>query len=314
VKMILVALDGSAESENSVPYAERLARSSGATLVLMRGILTVPGGLRGARSFNESLRAEAHAYLQGHCERLQATGLDCQSVIVDDEAGHAILKAAYDRNVDLIVMSTHGRGGLARALWGSVADRVMRSAPSPVLLVPHGLAGSWELGETPSLVVPLDGSAVSEASLGPAADLAADLKARLILVQSVALMPMVIGAGGWSIHKLDASRMEVEKAAALTYLDGIAACLKDRGVDTQVVAAEGPAASVIQNVVSANHAHAVVMATHGRGGAFRVLMGSTAEALVRSAVAPILLVRPRAANETPLEARRQPMRSFITSR
>lgn len=129
MKRILVPLDGSTASEKSVPYAEKLARTTGATLVLMRGILTAAEGLRGARSFNEVLRSEAHGYLQRHCKRLQSAGLECQSVIVDDEAGHAILKAAADQHVDLIVMSTHGRGGLARAFWGSIADRVMRPKP-----------------------------------------------------------------------------------------------------------------------------------------------------------------------------------------
>ena len=295
MKQILVPLDGSDLSETALPFAEALARSANATVILMRGILTYPRRFRGAGEFNRKVRKEATDYLEALVEQVQGRGVLGCSLVVEDEAGYAILQAAAQQAPDLIIMSTHGRGALGRAIWGSIADRVLRSAPVPVLLVPRGVEAGWEDVETPTLVLPLDGSAHAEAAIDPATELATALGARVILVQSIDPLPLLAGPDAWVVYEAYGTQFAEQKEAATKYLESVATRLHARGVATTVLATDGAAASVIQNVARANHAHAVVMATHGRGGALRFLMGSTAEALVHSGSVPIVLVRPPAA-------------------
>jgi nucleotide-binding universal stress UspA family protein len=78
---------------------------------------------------------EADRYLHGIGQRFQAEGIACTERVVEGEAIGEITRYAREHHIDLIAMSTHGRGGLGRLVFGSVADGVLRSAPCPVLVV-----------------------------------------------------------------------------------------------------------------------------------------------------------------------------------
>ncbi len=127
---ILVPLDGSALAASVLPRVIELTRSSGTRIEVLRTAVSRPYGKGGVR--------ECQEYLTGVAERLAAEG--CRNVRVSvwegDPAG-AILKVARHHKVDLIVMTTHGRGGLRRLALGSVAEAVLRRARTPLLLVPR---------------------------------------------------------------------------------------------------------------------------------------------------------------------------------
>jgi nucleotide-binding universal stress UspA family protein len=144
---ILVLLDGSAFAERALPYVEELARRFGSTVLLLRAttpaeMLVTPPGVAPTVApvvdplpIMEAERREADAYLRAIADRLRGAGL---SVAYEQHVGHAaevIIDRARDHGADLIAMTTHGRGGLGRLIFGSVADAVLRSAPCPVFLV-----------------------------------------------------------------------------------------------------------------------------------------------------------------------------------
>src|ERR1051326_3917222 len=79
-----------------------------------------------------------------------------------------ILEQVRSARADLVVMATHGRSGLGRWLYGSVADEVLRRASVPIFLVPPGSYEPWSADRAPRILVPLDGSQLSQAALGPA--------------------------------------------------------------------------------------------------------------------------------------------------
>jgi nucleotide-binding universal stress UspA family protein len=107
---------------------------------------------------------DAERYLAAMAKGLTARGLPGVSWKVwYDEPARAVVDAARYNGADLIVMSTHGRGGLSRLLLGSVAESVVRTAPAPVLLVRGAL--TWTPGSIGRILVPLDGSELSEAVL-----------------------------------------------------------------------------------------------------------------------------------------------------
>ena len=147
---ILVALDGSERAERVLPHVEALAEKFGSTVILLEATtpeeafiaastsdpLIVPTG--DPTPIVEAERQEATAYLQGLESRLRRKGLAVESESRQADADDLIVQRATELGADLIALTTHGRGGLGRLVFGSVADAVLRHATCPVLLVRVG--------------------------------------------------------------------------------------------------------------------------------------------------------------------------------
>jgi nucleotide-binding universal stress UspA family protein len=149
-KKILVPLDGSDLAECVLPHVEAIAKGCGTeSVIFLRVIdrLYMPGGLRVAVNISEGdiKRADsensAHAenYLKNLANNIKFNGADVQTqVIIREESentAEVIAKYATQNEVDLIIIATHGRSGVSRWAWGSVADRILRSACVPVIMV-----------------------------------------------------------------------------------------------------------------------------------------------------------------------------------
>jgi nucleotide-binding universal stress UspA family protein len=149
---ILVPLDGSALAEGALPLALCLARLAHASLVLVRAV-NRPGDLSTSfAALGPIVGAELGAldeertrsYLAGVSQRLLHYGVPVATTVYRDSPADAILACATEERADLIVMTTHGCGGLGRWALGSVADRVLSAAAMPVLLVRSTVAGHTE--------------------------------------------------------------------------------------------------------------------------------------------------------------------------
>lgn len=143
-KHILVPLDGSLLAEQALAPASRVAEKFGGRLLLLRVVAqdrSLPGlPYLAARSSTapvgpaRPLMEEAEAYLDGL--RLPNPAVPVNSLVLAGAPPELIIATAAEHDVDLIVMSTHGRAGITRLLYGSVAEAVLRGATVPVLLVP----------------------------------------------------------------------------------------------------------------------------------------------------------------------------------
>jgi len=153
-KRILVPLDGSPLSEQALPVAMALAQKFGCETILLR-VLDIPmptaptahpevtiGWVREARAHAHQ---EAQSYLDARQQEVYRQGIEVRALMRDRSPAEDILQVADSEKVDLIVMSAHGQGGLARWTFGGVADKVARHSPCPVLLVryaaPAGTVG-----------------------------------------------------------------------------------------------------------------------------------------------------------------------------
>lgn len=143
-KKILVPLDGSKLAEVVLPHVEQLAWELGSTLILLRVIKPPrhpgsPGPEYTVSLDQDQERAahrEAETYLSGHRGELRNKRVEASThVVVREAAAAAILDFADQKQVDLIAMSTHGRSGLGRLVYGSVAEKVLQGATCPVLLI-----------------------------------------------------------------------------------------------------------------------------------------------------------------------------------
>ena len=287
MKTILVPLDGSTLADRAVPFAATIATRSGSALLLLRAVdtLRIP-----TESAELALKREAQEALDSVAAALVANGLNAATRVVDGQAETAILAATADDDVSLVVMSTHGRSGLGRFIYGSVADTVLRHAPVPVLTVPpHGL-DAWSPDQPVKILVPLDGSEVSTAALAPACELADLLGGSLLLASIVTFPSYAPHAEGHVFIEPDPNDSLLIQSR--DYLEAIATKLRTDARPVEVSATYGSPYFGIMTVARDLGAGLIAMATHGRGGVARALLGSVATATIRQTDIPIALVRP----------------------
>ena len=257
IEHVLVPLDGSAAAEAALRWLYLLPAPR---ITLLR-----------VCDQQTASPSDADAYLVGAAERLCPPERIVATRVVMGCPAESIVDAAA--GVDLIVMSTRGAGGGGRLLFGSVADRVARHAPSPTLLLRGGTA-PISATALRRIVVPLDGSATAERALPVAIELASMLSCAVHLVS--------VDERG---H--DESGSAESPAAAYLRLQGEDLGLARLDVTTERRAGS-PAIELLRAVAPGD---LLVMTTHGRGAARRWQIGTVAEKLLRQATAPVVLVR-----------------------
>ena len=142
-KHILVPLDGSELAEGAIPHAAELAKAFKARITLLSviepvSVYTQPGVVGPVVSVSMNMEEEVRnitVYLDSIADKLRREGVDVVRVVREGEAAAQICDYAHDSRMDMIVMSTHGRSGLQRIVYGSVAEHVLHHARIPVLLV-----------------------------------------------------------------------------------------------------------------------------------------------------------------------------------
>jgi nucleotide-binding universal stress UspA family protein len=302
-KQILVPIDGSDVAEAALPYADEIARLRRAPLLLFAVVdqhaapaLTAASGE--LRAHVERITADGlAAYLSVTAQRLRDRGLEVATEVAAGDPAEAIGARAVAVDAALIVMASHGRGGVHRLILGSVADKVMRAAACPVLIVaPPGEPGARAGGPVTlrRLLVPLDGSTLAEAALPVAGALAQQSGASLTLMRVEPWVSTMYGGLEPIPNFADVDEGVVE--AAREYLARVKEGLPAGGTAWTVVQRGNPAANLLEFVLN-EEPDLVVMTTHGRGGVKRFLLGSIADRLVRCG-APVLLVPPPTAERT----------------
>ena len=235
----------------------------------------------------EDVLADLHAPLPD-TDADTSLGHTEQHTITHPSAAHGILVYAAEHDIDLIVMGTHGRRGLARAVIGSVAEEVIRRAECPVLTI----RANEDVQNMPSfdhLLVPVDFSTHTEGLVqhAEALALAYDVPVHLLHVIEQLVLPTAYGI---QPPEVDLSDMRVRAREAFQeYVQRLEA----DGVETHVHLRDGHAAREILNTVAnSSRPPLLVVATHGRTGLKRMLLGSIAEKVVRRAQCPVFTVKP----------------------
>jgi nucleotide-binding universal stress UspA family protein len=212
--------------------------------------------------------------------------------VLPGSAAEAIVFLAHSQDMDLIAMATHGRGGLGRWLMGSVSDKVVASADTAVLVVRARPQDQMAPGGISRLVVPLDGSDLSERAVPVAERVALGTGAPLLLVRVVPTPLTAFSAFGPGVEVLAASQLlQHADREAEAYLATWQDRLRQRGLAVETAVRRGPPADEVLHVVSEQRDGLLVMGTHGRTGPGRYVLGSVADKLVHSASCPIILVR-----------------------
>ena len=300
---LLVPLDGSPFSEHSLPLAAALSRSSGARLHLAHVHLDhSPDGLLSNTQFQfEGLdmgeyedrhRADERDYLAEVARRLKdETDVSPEQILLEGDVADALESYALETGPALILMTTHGRTGVSRAWLGSVADLLVRRTHLPVLLVqpPEASRGQEARASVKRILVPLDGSDLSEKVLGTVRRIASALHSQITLAHVV--QPLVHVAA--RALPLPSGHVEERRRKAEEYLAGLATQLGRDGLeaDTLVVTDASPAMAILKAAETVG-ADLVAMSTHGYRGITRAVLGSVADKVLRASPVPVLVERP----------------------
>lgn len=304
VRSIIVPLDGSTFGEQALPLALTLAKRANVPLTIVH--VHVPlapiyrepiPGIEG--SIEPAVRKREQAYLDKVVARIQPqTSVRLETRMLEGGVAESLVEYAVAQPDALLVLTTHGRGPLRRFWLGSVADQLLRRTPVPaVILHPQEGAkpvdGKQEL-ELRKILIALDGSAEAEQILEPALAFGKLMNAEFTLLRVVEPI-LLVGNDliGYPMPLAEDPELEERKIAARTYLEAIAEKVRATGAkaDVRVVVGFQPAISIVDDA-SAHDLSMVAMQTHGRRGLARLLLGSVADKVIRSAHTPVLIYRP----------------------
>jgi nucleotide-binding universal stress UspA family protein len=311
-RAILVPLDGSPLSENALPLAIGIARRSQARICLAKVCnSTQPRDMPADRRVQQERQRELTALERLAKQASSASGVTTEVALLDDWAdpdeqdttvmpasriASRLLGYASATDIDLIVVTTHGRGGISRLWLGSVADQLIHNAAMPIVLMrPDASAPRPALERAfERILIPLDGSPLAEHAIAHALALGTPGETVYTLVQILSPLlaehvvpPYTVGLPATAYAQLESE--------ARAYLRSIAQYLRPhaRAVSTQLVVAD-PAEAILQMAV-ALRAELIAMTTHGRGVLARTVLGSVASRVVRGAEIPVLIYRPEGA-------------------
>jgi len=267
LEKLLLSTDGSQYSEGAIREAISFASKCSSRLYVCMVLETNPEYETIGSSVFEKEEAEAEAHLASIRSRAEEEGLECETVFHESvEASQAIVDEAIENKVDMIVIGRRGRKGLAKALLGEIAAKVIAHAPCKVMVVPRAARIEYK-----NILVATDGSAHSDAALTEAVAIAKRCGSHLI-----ALSAMRDESGQ------EEAKKQVAKAAELAQKEGVSA---------EAVTPMGRPSEEIVETAGGRGVDLIVMGTYGKTGIKKLLMGSATEKVIGYAGCAVLVVK-----------------------
>ena len=292
IKKIMIPLDGSALSERPLLPATKLAKASGAALLLLRvqetSLQKVDNELidQVAKHKNDTDRQ----YLDVVAQKELLQDVTCEVLTVKGAVAESIIDSAAANGVDLIVMSSHGRSGISRWVYGSIAEKVLRQAPCATII--QQAKADVPMFTNQPVLVTLDGSQLAECVLDSACNIALATNSELVLLRVTGMIQLAIDSVDPLVMKQDLDKLqEREQAEAAEYLARVQEKLAPCGLSIKTEVLDGPVAETILKYAEEHNVDLIAMSSHGRSGVGRWFYGSVAEKVLHGAQSAMLIVR-----------------------
>jgi nucleotide-binding universal stress UspA family protein len=294
-RRILCPIDFSETATRALDYATALAKWYGSKLTILHVARPFdeapasPNGHEDSGSSHLATRAGVVEELRRAAEQVDAVTLDGLALVVEEGSAHeVIVKHAALTRSDLLVVGTHGRGGFSRLFFGSVTEKVIRTAPCAVLTVPPGAVAPPTPVIFERILCPIDYCPSSLKALNCAVDLARVANGRVTALHALEYMDP-----DEPCEHVDAAirrnRQRILDDARAQLHSLIAGQALDCCVDEALVIARAYKA-ILERATTAG-ADLIVMGAQGRGGVELMLYGSNTQHVVRAAMCPVLTVR-----------------------
>jgi nucleotide-binding universal stress UspA family protein len=264
---ILLATDMSLDSEGAIREAIKFANKCSSKIYACMTLETNPEYETIGSSVFEKEEEVATAHLESIKAQATKEGISCETIFHESmDAADAIVDDAVEKKVDMIVIGRHGRKGVAKALMGETAAKVITHAPCKVLVVPKAAQIEYR-----NILVATDGLTQAKAAVAEAITIAKRCGSHIIA--------------------LSAMRDESERAEATRFANEAAEMAKKEGVSAEAVTPAGRSFNVIVETAGGRAVDLIVMGTYGKTGVKKLLMGSSTEKVIGSAGCAVLVVK-----------------------
>ncbi len=267
LEIILLVTDQSEFSEGAIREAIKFATKCSSKIYALMTLETNPEYETIGSSVFEKEEEEVQAHLESLKARAKEAGVACETVFREaDDAARAIVDEAVERKVDMIIIGRRGRRGVAKALMGEIAAKVISHAPGKVLVVPRAAQIEYR-----NILVAVDGS----------------IHAHAALVEAVAIAKRC----GSKIIALSAIRDESERQEHSKYANEAAERAKKEGIEAEAITPTGRSFNTIVETAGGRGVDLIVMGTYGKTGLKKVLMGSATEKVIGHSGCAVLVVK-----------------------
>lgn len=289
LKKILIPLDGSNLGELALAYIKELAPAFNSEVHLV--------------SVCERREAEyrrmMELYLEKIAEQVRADfgkndqTIPIKTMVLDGDDAREIIEYAQQKQINLIVIVSHGRSGIMPWTMGSTANKVVQGALTPILLV---RASSFNGKRRPvkffnKILMPLDGSQIGEAALPYVSEIAQKLGSEVTVFSVVESGQHVHTIGGQNFVRYTEQQVESMRAETMRYQVAVSKKLTDSGINVRSIVAEGNAAAEIIKFSKADNSRLIAMSSHGRSGMRSWVFGSVSNKVLHNSKTPLLIVR-----------------------
>lgn len=295
---LLVTLDGSRLAESTIHPAITLAKHLGGHVTLLHILeRDAPETIHGQRHLTNI--GEAEAYLTGLASRFADAGIPVETHVHPNPEGDvaaSIAVHAFGHRADLIIMCAHGRGGWRDWLLGGIAQRTVRRAGAPILMIRQETSDRVATFEPHAVTVALDGTAEGERALPPALTLATALGVSLHLLLVVATLTTVGGdraATARLMPTATSAALDQESSSAREYLGQLRERLSRAGIPITIEVQRGAAKQAVLASASQHGENLVALVTHGRAGLEAIWSASVGAQVISRSNGPLLLVSAR---------------------
>jgi nucleotide-binding universal stress UspA family protein len=292
----LVPLDGSRLAESVLPVLQLVASRFHAQVILLHIMEERPPTVIHGEPHLTGV-AQAQTYLETIAARLRSSALAVETHVhrdKEDDVARSIVQHAQEVNADLVIMCTHGHGGLRGLLFGSNAQRALQLGTQSILLIFPREDGSTYTINFQRILVPLDGTAAHEPAMPVAITIARAFGAELYLVLVIPTLATLSGehaAPGLLLPSTVQAILDLSQQDAADYLEQAAVRYQAEGVVAQAKVLRGNIVPTILTLAERLNVDLIVLASHGRAGLDALLTGSVASRIARRRIRPLLLVR-----------------------
>ncbi len=292
----LVPLDGSRLAESVLPVVQQMASRFHAHVTLLHIVEKHPPTVIHGEPHLTSV-AQAQAYLEEIATRLRSSAIPVEIHVhrdKEDDVARSIVQHSQEVNADLVIMCTHGHGGLRELLFGSNAQRALQLGTQSILLLFPREDGSAYPINLQRILVPLDGSSAHEPALPVAITIAHTFGAELHLVLVIPTLATLSGeqaVSGLLLPTTMRAILDLSQQDAADYLEQAVARCQAEGVVAQAEVLRGDIVPTVLALAERLNVDLIVLASHGRAGLDALLTGSVASRIAGRRIRPLLLVR-----------------------
>ena len=292
----LVPLDGSRLAESVLPVVQQAAIRFHAHVTLLHIVEQhPPATIHGERHLTGVVQAQA--YLEEIAVRLRSSDIPVEIHVHEekqDNVAHSIVQHFQELHADLVIMCTHGHGGLRELIFGSKAQQALQQGTQSILLLFPREDDSVSPFELQRILVPLDGTAVHEPALPTAIMIARTFGAELRLVLVIPTMATLSGdlaVSGLLLPSTTRAILDLSQQEAEEYLEHAVARCNTEGVKAHAEVLRGDIVPEVLGLAERLNVDLIVLASHGRTGLDALFTGSVASRIIGRKIRPLLLVR-----------------------